>query len=372
MPCRTPCRPALLVFAPQRRRISCSAPRMQDRTSRARSQQGLTPQPCTPSRPVRRGPGTQSRSMTVAGRGHRAHRRRSVLEWCFRPSPLEARRMGYLCPPANAAWLQPFDFGGCCVRALRRAPCSDSCGHGCGPHSSARAACRWLTWEPAGRMGSHKRRSLTVQHRNQRLILGVRHVCGFCLAFTCSGRFQSGNRIGAILLVSVPCGRGRSGRDCWAAPGGLDAVGIGFPLPDVVEVGLIVQRARDRLGYAWPVSSLLGIQDRRQFLDEGVRGVRRFVVRPATRGSALGPEPILKLGGRADAELAQDIAVGRLLLTAVLVRFPAVRARLVAHVEEQDRLVDPIDQSIDVAGGFSPSDFGSSAGPPYSASNFCR
>jgi hypothetical protein len=75
---RTPCRPAPLVFAPQRRRISCSAPRMQNRTSPARSQQGLTRQPCTPSRQVRRESGTQSRSVTIAGRGRRAHRRRSV------------------------------------------------------------------------------------------------------------------------------------------------------------------------------------------------------------------------------------------------------------------------------------------------------
>jgi hypothetical protein len=161
-----------------------------------------------------------------------------------------------------------------------------------------------------------------------------------CLAFTYSGRFQAGKRIGATRLVSVPCGRGRSGRARRAPPGGLDAVGIGFPPPDVVEVGLTVQRARDRLGYAWPVASLSGIQDRRQFLDEGVRGVRRFVGRPATRGRAVGPEPILKIGGRADAELAQDIAVGRLLLEAVL-------ASLAAHVEEQVGLVDPIDQSID-------------------------
>src|SRR4029077_11757088 len=86
----------------------------------------------------------------------------------------------------------------------------------------------------------------------------------------------------------------------------------------------------DRLGYAWPIASLSVIQDRRQFLDAGVRGVRRSVGRPATRGGAAGPMPILKIGGRADAELAQDVAVGRLLLAAVMMLLAAVMMLLAA------------------------------------------
>jgi hypothetical protein len=96
----------------------------------------------------------------------------------------------------------------------------------------------------SGSNGQSQRRSLSIQHRNQALFLVFVTCKWLCLAFTYSGRFQAGKRIGTILLVSVPWRCGRSGRDCRGAPGGLDAVGIGFPLPDVVEVGLTLQRAR--------------------------------------------------------------------------------------------------------------------------------